>query len=139
MIDKDKTAHIFAVARLMADKAELLGLDKQEMFTLGLVHDIGFEFGGSETHHQEGAEILKKQNYKYWQEVLHHGKPTQEFQSKALDLLNYADLHIDKCGKFVSFEDRLKDIALRRGEDSPHYKNSQIVIKQLEERLNIDF
>ncbi len=138
MIDENKLAHIMAVARLMTEKAELVGLDKQEMFVLGLVHDIGFEFGGSDTHHQVGAEILKKQNYKYWQEVLHHGKPSQEFQSKALDLLNYADMHIDKMGNYVSFEDRLKDIASRRGEDSPHYKNSKIVIKQLKERLNID-
>ena len=82
MIDENKLAHILAVARLMAEKAELVGLDRQEMFTLGLVHDIGFEFGGSETHHQIGAQLLKNQNYKYWQEVLHHGKPTQEFQTK---------------------------------------------------------
>ena len=138
MIDENKLAHILAVARLMAEKAEFVGLDRQEMFTLGLVHDIGFEFGGSETHHQIGAQLLKNQNYKYWQEVLHHGKSTQEFQSKELDLLNYADMHIDKMGNYVSFEDRLKDIASRRGEDSPHYKNSQIVIKQIKERLNID-
>ena len=138
MIDENKLAHILAVARLMAEKAELVGLDRQEMFALGLVHDIGFEFGGSETHHQIGAQLLKNQNYKYWQEVLHHGKPTKEFQSKELDLLNYADMHIDKMGNYVSFEDRLKDIASRRGEDSPHYKNSQIVIKQIKERLNID-
>lgn len=138
MIDENKLAHILAVARLMAEKAELVGLDRQEMFALGLVHDIGFEFGGSETHHQIGAQLLKNQNYKYWQEVLHHGKPTQEFQSKELDLLNYADMHIDKMGNYVSFEDRLKDIASRRGEDSPHYRNSKIVIKQIKERLNID-
>lgn len=137
MIDEDRIKHIFAVARLMKQKANEVGLDEEEMFTLGLLHDVGYEFGGSEFHHTEGGQLLKDQNYKYWQEVLYHGKPAQ-YQSKALDLLNYADMHIDKKGNFVSFDDRLKDIAERRGKDSPHYKNSKIVIEGLKDRLNIE-
>ena len=131
MIDQNKFNHIIGVARLMKDKAAEVGLDPEEMFTLGMLHDIGFEFGSSEEHHQIGYEILSSQGYKYALEVLYHGKPTNEYSSRALDLLNYADLHISKTGEYVSFEDRLRDIKARRGEDSPHYQNCKIVIDGL--------
>ena len=138
MITEDRINHIMAVARLMKDNAEKVGLDKQEMFTLGLLHDIGYEFGDSEEHHILGAEILKKQNYKYYKEVLYHGKPNTEFTSTAFDLLNYADMHIDKKGNFVSFENRLKDIAERRGEDSIPYINCKAIIDDLISRKFLD-
>ena len=131
MIDQDRNKHIFAVARLMKDKAAEVGLDEEEMFTLGLVHDIGYEFGGSEEHHSVGYEILKKQNYKYAKEVLYHGKPTDEYSSRELDLLNYADMHIDKKGNYVEYAERLEDIKSRRGQDSPHYRNSKEIIDSL--------
>lgn len=131
MIDENKNKHIFAVARLMKDNAQKFGLNAEEMFTLGLLHDIGFEFGGSDNHHKKGYEILKSQNYKYAKEVLYHGIPTNEYSSDALNLLNFADMHIDKCGNYVSFEDRLLDIKTRRGENSPHYKNSKVIIDKL--------
>ncbi len=134
MIDEDRLKHIMAVARLMKEHAEEVGLDPEEMFTLGIMHDIGYEFGGSEQHHLVGARILEKQNYKYFLEVLYHGKPTEEYQSSALDLLNFADMHINKKGEYVSFEDRLDDIANRRGKDSPHYKNCKIIIDGLRSR-----
>jgi len=131
MIDDDRIKHIMAVARVMKDNAGSVGLDEEEMFTLGLLHDIGYEFGGSEEHHQVGAEMLKKQNYKYYKEVLYHGKPVKEYSSTALDLLNYADMHIDKKGNFVTFEDRLKDIENRRGKNSRPYINCEIIINNL--------
>lgn len=134
MIDEDRIKHILAVARLMKDNAEKIGLDSKEMFTLGLLHDIGYEFGGSEEHHLNGYKVLEKQNYKYSKEVLYHGKPTDKYSSPALDLLNFADMHIDKKGNYVSFEDRLEDIKSRRGEDSPHYKNSKKIIYGLKSR-----
>ena len=134
MIDENRKKHIFAVAKLMEEKAEKLGLDREEMFTLGFLHDIGYEFGESEEHHIIGYEILKKQNYKYAKEVKYHGIPTKEYSSLALDLLNYADMHINKKGEYVTFEERLADIAERRGEDSNAYKNCKIVIDNFERR-----
>ena len=139
MIDQDRNKHIFAVARLMRDKAAEVGLDEEEMFTLGLLHDIGYEFGGSEEHHVKGYEMLKKQNYKYATEVLYHGMPTSKYSSDALDLLNFADMHIDKKGNYVEYEDRLRDIKSRRGENSPHYQNSKKVIDELKNRGFLSF
>ena len=131
MIDENRKKHIFGVAKLMKDNAKTMGLDEEEMFTLGLLHDIGYEFGGSEEHHTKGAEILKKQCYKYFKEVQYHGMPTKEYSSTALDLLNFADMHISKDGSMVSFQARLWDIAKRRGYDSPHYQNCKAVIDAL--------
>lgn len=134
MIDDDRLNHIISVARLMKDKAEELGLDKEEMFLLGFLHDIGYEFGDSEEHHIVGYQILEKQNYMYSKEVLYHGKPTDEYRSKALDLLNFADMHIDKKGNYVSFKNRLKDIKSRLGEHSMAYINSKKIIDDLIDR-----
>lgn len=134
MITEDRTKHIFSVARLMKENATKLGLDPEEMFTLGLLHDIGYEFGESEEHHIKGFEILEKQKYKYSREVLHHGKPDVDFSSPALDLLNFADMHINKKGEYVCFEDRLLDIKERRGENSPHYQNSKKIIEGLKQK-----
>lgn len=131
MIDNDRLKHIFEVAKLMKDKAKKVGLDKEEMFTLGLLHDIGYEFGENEDHNIIGANILKKQNYKYYKEVMYHGCPNCEYQSVALDLLNFADMHIDKEGKFVYYNERLDDIKKRRGEFSLAYINSKKIIEEL--------
>ena len=134
MIDEDRLKHIMAVARIMKEVAPTVGLDPEEMFTLGLLHDIGYEFGSSEEHHTVGARMLEKQNYKYAKEVLYHGKPDVGYTSLALDLLNYADMHTNKKGEYVEFEDRLEDIKNRRGENSPHYQNSKKIIDGLKGR-----
>ena len=135
MITENKLKHILAVARLMKEKAGLVGLDEEEMFNLGMVHDIGYEFD-EQDHHTAGYMILKKQGYKYAYEVKYHGLPHAPHQTPALSLLNYADMHINAKGEYVTFEDRLEDIKLRRGENSPHYINSKKVIEQLDEFIN---
>lgn len=131
MIDENRIKHMMGVAKVMKDNASKWGLDEKDMFTLGLLHDIGYEFGSSEEHHLIGGEVLKNQEYMYYKEVLYHGKPTEEFSSKALDLLNFADMSVDKQGNIVSFNDRLQDIAIRRGVDSPHYKNCKVIVDGL--------
>lgn len=134
MIDNDRLKHIFEVAKLMKEKADLVGLNKEAMFTLGMLHDIGYEFGENNDHNFVGFQILDKQDYKYAKEVLYHGKPNNEYQSLALDLLNFADMHIDKSGEYVSYEQRLEDIKTRRGVSSLAYINSQKIIKELQNK-----
>ena len=131
MIDENRVKHIMAVARVMKENAYRLGLDEEEMFTLGMLHDIGYEFGDGETHHIVGAKMLQKQNYKYYKEVLYHGIPTTEYSSKALDLLNLGDMSVNRKGEVVGFEARLEDIKSRRGEDSVHYRNCKKIVDRL--------
>ena len=134
MIDDDRLKHIFGVARLMSQNAKKLGLDEKEMFMLGLLHDIGYEFGDIRQHNKLGGEFLKTQNYRYYQEVMYHGIPNPPYNSVELDLLNYADLHITKQGEYVSMEDRLNDIGSRWGFDSEFYLNPKIIATDLQNR-----
>lgn len=48
MIEENRLKHSLAVARKMVDIGKNYGLDKgglDDLFLLGLVHDIGYEFG----------------------------------------------------------------------------------------------
>jgi len=85
MIIENKQKHIIAVARLMKEKAKLLGLNEEDMFVLGYLHDIGYEFDDI-NHHNLGGKILQKQGYKYYKEVLNHGLPKCDYSSIELDL-----------------------------------------------------
>ncbi len=117
-IDDNRKKHIWAVAELMRKFALEKGFSQQEaddLYLLGLLHDIGYAFLEKENyslHNKVGEEFLKKQGYVHWKEVSFHGVAKSPYQSKFLDILNWAK-HIDSKGNFVSFEERLKDISSR--------------------------
>ena len=134
MISDDRYKHIIQVARLMKKYCENNGFDNtycQEMFTLGLLHDIGYEFSEHSEHNFVGGQLLKSQNYKYYNEIMYHGIPNPEYNSSELDILNYADMHINSKGNFVSFSERLNDIKNRYGEKSNTHKNASIIVEDL--------
>ena len=136
-MDKDRVIHSLAVAEKMieiAQKLELTEKEQQELFILGYLHDVGYEFKDPMNHNKIGGEILKESNYKYWKEVYYHGIPTKEYQSKYLDILNYADMSVNKYGKDVGFEKRLEDIKSRYGEESICYTNSLKLVKELKKK-----
>lgn len=138
MIDNDRLNHILGVARLMSQHAKKLGLDEKEMFMLGLLHDIGYEFGDISEHNKLGGEFLKSQNYKYYKEVLYHGISNPPYSSIELDLLNFADLHITKYGEFVTINERLDDIGSRWGFDNAYYLNPQKIAEDLKNKGFLD-
>ena len=134
MISDDRIKHIFGVARLMKQFCIENNFDEkycEEMFSLGMLHDIGYEFSEHADHNFVGGELLKRQNYKYYNEVMFHGVPDSTYSSKELDILNFADMHIDGKGNFVSFDERLDDIKNRRGEKSDAFINSKKIIDNL--------
>lgn len=140
MINNERQKHILGVARFMKINAEKLGLNCDEMFTLGFLHDIGYEFDETLNHNKLGGTILKKQNYKYYNEVYYHGDISAPYTSKELDFLNFADMHIDNSGNYVSFDERLIEIGVRRGKNSDYYICSEILINKLKfNPLFIDF
>lgn len=134
-LTSDRMTHSLMVARKMKEIANELYPDKKdfkkEMFVLGLVHDIGYEFCAFQPHHGKvGGEILKKNKYKYWREVYWHGRSESKYKSKALDILNIADLLTDAKGNEVTVEYRLEDVRERYGEDSFEYKDfTKLAIK----------
>ncbi len=124
-INQNKMAHMIGVAEWMRERAEDYGLDSVTMYTLGLLHDIGY-IEGRENHEQRGAEILASMGMS--KEMLfavkHHGENPYEIQrvfgedaiSSMLVLMQEADLSIDALGYRVGFDKRLDDIKKRYGD-----------------------
>lgn len=135
-MDVDRMKHTLAVARKMVEIGKNLKLteeQQQELFTLGFVHDIGYEYPNKEYQHNViGGEMLKESGYKYWEEVYYHGNPNTSYESLYLTILNMADMQIDKYGNDVGYSKRLEDIKSRYGEDSIPYQNCVKLIDQLQ-------
>ena len=122
-ISNDRLKHSIAVARKMRELAiaepKRYPVNPEDAFILGLIHDIGYEFSDDQRGHAfKGGEILKRQNYKYWQEVYYHGIPQTEYNTPMLQLLNYVDLITSNTGEYVSIEERIRGITERYGKDS---------------------
>lgn len=125
-MDFDRLKHSYAVAEKMVEIGKSKNLCEEKLhklFVLGLNHDIGYAFPQEGMEHNEiGGIILKKSSYEYWQEVYYHGDPDADYESLELDILNQADMQIDKFGNDVGDERRLDDIKSRYGEDSVVYQ-----------------
>ena len=119
MISQDRKGHIWGVAELMKDYAEKENLSSDEVeeyYMLGLLHDVGYEFAEPkdyQRHNVIGGGILKKLGYKHWKEVYYHGEVNPEYTSHLLDILEWADMHIDSVGKYVSLDGRLEELSER--------------------------
>lgn len=140
-MDLDRLKHSYSVAIKMQDIGKKLKLESNqinELFVLGLNHDIGYQFTNNHTiHNRIGGEILKQTNYKYWKEVYYHGETNTEYNSLYLDILNLSDMQIDKYGNAVGFNKRLIDIKKRYGEDSTTYKKCMKLIEILKNKYQI--
>ncbi len=119
MISEDRKKHIWGVAKFLkryAQEENMSQDDIHSLYLLGLLHDIGYEFLDEKdyiTHNVVGGGFLKSQGFKYWKEVYYHGVAGCEYQSKFLDLLNWADMRIDSAGKEVSLDGRLEELSKR--------------------------
>lgn len=133
-MDNDRLKHSYAVANKMVELGKEKNLPDeqlQKLFLLGFLHDIGYQFGTNENHNMIGGNLLRNSNYKYWKEVYYHGIPNSEYKSLYLDILNTADMMIDKYGNDVGFDKRLESIKNRYGENSIQYKNCVKIINEL--------
>ncbi len=133
-MEEYKLKHSLAVAKKMIEIGKECNLDDkelQDLFVLGFNHDIGYEYGNNFSHEHIGGEILKRNNYKYWKEVYYHGDINTQYSSLFLQILNKADMQIDKYGNDVGYTKRLEDIKDRYGENSITYKNAEILISKL--------
>lgn len=132
-MDFDRLKHSIAVARKMVEIGKTYNLsdnELQELFILGFNHDIGYEFSDKGVNHNViGGNLLRDNNYKYWKEVYYHGKPDVLYKSLYLDILNMADMQIDKYGNDVGYEKRLEDIKNRYGEESEPYLCCKKLVK----------
>lgn len=136
-MDENRIKHSLEVANKMMKIGKEKNLsDKQlrELFVLGINHDIGYEFGNNENHNLIGSQIMQENGYKYWKEIHYHGKIQNEYSSLYLDILNSADMQIDRYGKDVGYDKRLEDIKNRYGKESFVYKEALMIIEKLKEK-----
>ena len=124
-MDENRLKHSIAVARKMVEIAKSKNFsneDIQNCFVIGYNHDIGYEFANNKLEHNiVGGEFLRNAGFKYWKEVYYHGDINIEYDSVYLDILNQADMQIDKYGNYVGYEKRLEDIKNIYGENSKVY------------------
>ena len=138
-MDEDRLKHSIAVARKMVEIGKEYNLNDdelQDLFVLGFNHDIGYEYGDNSDHGHIGGEILKKNNYKYWKEIYYHGDINSEYQSLFLEILNKADMQIDKYGNDFGYDKRLQDIKNRYGEESKTYRDAKFLVDKMKGDYN---
>lgn len=134
--------HCYNVAlkmkQIVERKPELFSSTAEEMFVLGLIHDVGYAFVDDQKKHAEvGGEILKQDSYRFWREVYYHGIPQNEYRSIELDLLNYADFTIGQDGSEVSISERIESIAERYGRGSKQERDAISLYELLKPRIAV--
>jgi len=136
MITENRWKHILGVAR----KAKVIAIKlkpenaqyAEDMFLLGVMHDLGYEFMESNASHAVvGGKILQRSGYKYWREVALHGDETIENMSDELFILNCADMMTGPSGEDFTFDQRLEEIASRFGKGSHAYQKCVIEVQKL--------
>lgn len=127
---ENRTLHCRGVALKMQTDGAKLGLDPNEAFLVGWLHDAGYSCGDNRTHAKKAGLLLKRNGYRYWKEVYSHGTPDGLFSSMGV-LLNIADMSISSQGAEVSFGKRLEDVIVRYGIESLQYKECSEMVSLL--------
>ena len=100
-------------------KPSLCRSSARDMYVLGLLHDIGYQFAVCNRDHARlDGEVLKEQGYKLWREVYWHGRGQREYDSPELRLLNYCDMIVGPDGEAMSMRQRIDDLTRRYGSGS---------------------
>ena len=143
VIKEERIKHMYGVAELMYQYHDVFlcnKLSREELYVLGLNHDIGYIENKTE-HEFYGARLFAgfcdggPQNLiaKY---IFHHGDTPKQYMEahmcreedipRELILLWWADMNVEsageRAGEVVGFGDRLDSVKARYGEDSEAYR-----------------
>lgn len=137
-ISYDRLKHSLAVARKCSEIAEKEFSGTREycvdMFILGFVHDIGYEFSREQSEHAlRGSEALKRNGYRYSNEVSNHGKPGHVTDSMQQYIIDKADMMTSPEGEPITISNRLDGIARRYGKDSIQYNEAAKLAAELDD------
>lgn len=131
----NRYAHCYNVGKRMYDYAKRkLSMNESfcvEMFTLGNIHDIGYEFDSGAFGHDILISESLKDSYKYWREIKFHSKLQTEYDTLAMRLLYFGDSTVDGYGNWCTFSERLNDIKVRHGAGSDVYTETKKIINYL--------
>lgn len=139
-ISDERLFHMRGVGRRCQELAKELfdwsDMKCRQMFLMGFLHDVGYEFSVDQLDHAHVAgKMLDCVGYDYWEPIFFHGDTTLESMSSELLILNIADMQISKDGQRISVSERLKDIGVRYGEDSEQYTKACVLISVLRQEL----
>lgn len=124
MIDENRLKHMIGVARrcysLAKDEFNMDEEKARQMWLMGLLHDIGYEFMEDEdipNHPIIGFDILsiepeRMSDISY--AILNHGETDSSWGVNDY-ILNLADMTVDSKGNDVTLADRCRDIEERYG------------------------
>ncbi len=138
LIPENRLRHMQGVAKYMYENASKYNLDNQKMYTIGLLHDIGYIKGDAKDHEVYGANLLNdifECDNKYVNAIRNHALTANEYTTKynckisdipkEVLLLWEADLNVNAEGDCVGFDKRLEDIGNRHGFGSVAYINAK--------------
>lgn len=124
-ISRERMAHMHGVAEYCYLHAsdDFYQLNPNEMYLLGLLHDIGY-IDGKSHHESYGGELLRIYGFDDWREVVNHATllNTDKARNKKLLLLIEADLRMGMSDHEIGYDLRLQDIAARHGINSRAYE-----------------
>ena len=134
----DRILHSHGVAEYMYSNAGRYELNPDEMYVLGLLHDIGY-VSDKANHESAGALLLQKLGYNGYEPILWHGTTPDDFLSNRkqntlpseLRLLLEANLQINSKGEFVGYMSRLDEVKEEYGINSRVYRVCRSTIEWL--------
>lgn len=134
VLTDQRLSHMHGVAEYMYKHAQDYGLDPDEMYVLGLLHDIGY-IRNPEDPAEAGAEILGESGYRNAYTILCQNKKLtdDDADNLKLQLLIEADLKTDVNGKETDYSKKLESIAELYGKDSSQYNISSSNIEYLKD------
>lgn len=145
-LDQNRVNHIYGVAKNCYHIAKVFGEAEEfarEMFTLGMLHDVGYSFAEPKDHAKVGGDVAKRVSFSYHDDISKHGIYTSDgaipidikTPSKALTILDLADFLTNSDGSIVTAKERIEGMVERYGEGSiPHFL-SQFMYKKYENWL----
>ena len=139
-IDDNRLLHMREVGRLCYQlAADLFKWEEstcRQMFLMGFLHDVGYEFASNQSDHEFiGGELLAETNYTHSEPIRLHGNPNADLTDDRLFLLNLADMVVSGDGERIGFTRRLQGIADRYGSESEQYDRALRVINGLRDEL----
>ena len=150
-LSHDKVKHSEEVANYMYDYSLFFDVDSDIAYFTGLNHDIGY-VNGRENHCKNGEFLLTHLGLDKGviDAIKFHGTNPYTLAetdiTPLMQLLWCADMSVDKFGKRVGFDERLKDIENRYSKDSIAYNTAHAtvsyckkILKEKTEVKNTDF
>lgn len=145
MLDEGRVLHMYGVGKYMYEHAPEFKLDRESMFLMGYLHDIG-RLRCDENHEMEGYDMLSINGFPKMSPIAFHGTTPSKYVKfnllsafdipKELILLWDADMHVTGDGAFVTYEERLDGIKAKYGENSNAYVNCVETVEWLQKHID---